>query len=191
MDQREIDILDAALQVFLRYGVKRSSMADIAAEAGISRQTLYKYFSDKDAVLRGAIGLFTRRAMEAIGANLPAAEGVAAKLAVVFEHMALVPYDILSSSPHGADVIVGMNAASRAEIEDNDAAFEQVLEGVFAPYAAQLKPHGLTVAALAENVRLAVSAAKHEAADRAHLDALLKAQSAIVLALVGKDAGAS
>ena len=57
MRGRDEHIIDAAKRLFLRYGVKRTGMNDIAEEAGISRQTLYKSFANKDAVLQATIRL--------------------------------------------------------------------------------------------------------------------------------------
>ena len=41
-------IADAAAALFLRKGYQGTSMDDIAAEAAVSKQTVYKHFSDKD-----------------------------------------------------------------------------------------------------------------------------------------------
>jgi TetR/AcrR family transcriptional regulator, mexJK operon transcriptional repressor len=41
-------IADAAATLFLRKGYQGTSMDDIAAEAVVSKQTVYKHFSDKD-----------------------------------------------------------------------------------------------------------------------------------------------
>jgi len=50
-----LNILQRALQVFKRYGVKTVTMDDIARELGISKKTLYRYVSDKnDLLLRTA-----------------------------------------------------------------------------------------------------------------------------------------
>ena len=43
-------ILEAGLVLFARHGFPRTSMADIAREAGIARATLYLHFRDKRAV---------------------------------------------------------------------------------------------------------------------------------------------
>jgi len=43
-------ILDAAQSLFLRYGVKRTSLDDVVREAGIAKGTLYLYFDSKDAL---------------------------------------------------------------------------------------------------------------------------------------------
>ena len=44
--------LDAAARCFLRYGVRRTSMQDIAAEAGVERTTVYRQVGTKDSILR-------------------------------------------------------------------------------------------------------------------------------------------
>ena len=44
-------ICQAALECFLRLGIQRTTMTDIAREAGITRPTLYKHFKNKADVL--------------------------------------------------------------------------------------------------------------------------------------------
>jgi len=44
-------IVDAAINCFAKYGPQRTSMADIAEEAGISRKTLYRTFDDRPALI--------------------------------------------------------------------------------------------------------------------------------------------
>jgi AcrR family transcriptional regulator len=43
-------ILNTTIRLFLRSGAKKVSMDDIAENAGISKVTIYKYFSDKDTL---------------------------------------------------------------------------------------------------------------------------------------------
>ena len=48
--QRREQILDAAIGVFGRFGFKKTSVDDLAAAAGISKQGLYLHFSSKEEV---------------------------------------------------------------------------------------------------------------------------------------------
>ena len=48
-------LLAAALEVFGRYGFRKSSMDEIARSADISRQGLYLRFASKDALFRAAV----------------------------------------------------------------------------------------------------------------------------------------
>lgn len=54
-------IADAAMRMFARYGYKRSSMDDIAREAGLAKATLYLHFKGKDDVFRAMLVLLARR----------------------------------------------------------------------------------------------------------------------------------
>ena len=56
VDEREARerILEAAKDVVLRDGLAATSVASIAREAGITRQTFYRYFADGEEVLRNA-----------------------------------------------------------------------------------------------------------------------------------------
>jgi len=44
-------ILEKAVYLFMRYGVKSVSMDDLARELGISKKTLYQYFDTKESLL--------------------------------------------------------------------------------------------------------------------------------------------
>src|SRR5271157_5188931 len=66
IDQTAEKITLAAINVLLNRGVKRSSLADVAFEAGVTRITVYRYFGDKQglvrAVCRRAAAIFQRAA---------------------------------------------------------------------------------------------------------------------------------
>ena len=53
--QRREQILDAAVGVFGRFGFKKTSVDDLAAAAGISKQGLYLHFSSKEEVFLAAL----------------------------------------------------------------------------------------------------------------------------------------
>lgn len=183
MEMRERKILEAATQVFLRYGVKRASMGDIATEAGVARQTLYNSYSNKDDILRGSIRLYGLDAMAAIEAALPKAATVADQVDLVLREMALKPFAFLHASPNAQDLIEGYNAAGRGEMEANYVAFQNLLQRLFEPHADQLAKRALTPALLAEIVRRSAAALKHQARDEAHLAELLTGVRSLVVAV--------
>jgi AcrR family transcriptional regulator len=47
-------IVLAALKRYLMYGIKKTSMEDVAAEAGLTRVTIYRYFPDKKNLVRAS-----------------------------------------------------------------------------------------------------------------------------------------
>jgi len=187
MDEREKNILEAAVVVFVRYGVKRTTMNDIASEAGIARQTLYTVYANKDEVLRAAIRLHTDQALAAIEADCAAAATLADKLDSAFEHMVIRPFDMLHALPHADDIITGFNAAARDELDSAGQRFRDALADVLAPYGKRLRAAGLSPRELADVVGTAAKGFKRDAPDRKTLVALLASLKALVLAVADGD----
>lgn len=50
-DQTRDKILQGALELFLKYGIRSVSMDDIARHLSISKKTIYQYFIDKDDIV--------------------------------------------------------------------------------------------------------------------------------------------
>jgi len=65
-------ILDATRSSVLDFGVRRTTLSDVARRAGVSRMTVYRRYPDVDAVLRD---LMTREFGAVIDAAAGAAEG--------------------------------------------------------------------------------------------------------------------
>ena len=51
----EQGILDATLDVVSRVGLARLALDDVARQAGVSRQTVYRYFGSRDGLVRAVI----------------------------------------------------------------------------------------------------------------------------------------
>lgn len=54
-------VIKAAYECFDRFGVKKTTIEDIAAQAEMSRPTVYRYFSGKDDILRHICSLEIRK----------------------------------------------------------------------------------------------------------------------------------
>ena len=59
-------IINKAKEMFLRLGFKSITMDDIASEIGISKKTIYKYFSNKDILIENTIELAFSEVQEII-----------------------------------------------------------------------------------------------------------------------------
>lgn len=69
-EQKTAQILDAALPVFVRFGFRKTSMADIARAAGISRASLYLSFNSKEDLFRAGSMRAHNRTLEQVAAVL-------------------------------------------------------------------------------------------------------------------------
>ena len=115
-DQRRAELVLAAVRAIDRHGPD-ASIADIAAEAGVSKPVLYRYFADKDE-LHVAVGQWgarevLARMVPALGSDAPMRERIAeatdAYLATLEEHPQVF---LLLVRHRGADAL----ADGKAEI---------------------------------------------------------------------------
>ena len=68
--ERREQLLDAAREVMLRYGYRKATLEDVAQQAGVSRATVYNYFSNKEELFRAIISQVVQRLREAVAADL-------------------------------------------------------------------------------------------------------------------------
>lgn len=83
---RERRILDAALVVFSQKGFVNASMDDIAAEAGLTKPTLYQYFPSKDELFTAMMTEERDHMLESF--EYPSASGMVAELYAFSWHYA-------------------------------------------------------------------------------------------------------
>jgi AcrR family transcriptional regulator len=86
-------ILDAASELFLELGFDRTSTADIAKRAKVSKRELYTHFADKRAILSAAItGL-----QNSMGSEMDMEWGAAGDLRSVLRHAGTVIFNFIAS----------------------------------------------------------------------------------------------
>ncbi len=66
-ERKHRQIMQAATVVFIAKGYDGTSMDEIAAKASVSKQTIYKHFSDKDRLFTDIVLATTRRVDHVIG----------------------------------------------------------------------------------------------------------------------------
>lgn len=83
-------LLDAALDEVLAHGIRRTTASDIARRAGVSRQTLYRYWPDVQALLAA---LVTRELSAVIPRDEqePTLDGFAAELVETADRIRALP----------------------------------------------------------------------------------------------------
>ncbi|WP_170387969.1 TetR/AcrR family transcriptional regulator [Ruegeria atlantica] len=185
MEDRHAYIIEAAKGLFLRYGVKRTGMSDIAGAAGVSRQTLYKVFANKDEVLQATIRSLADKVVLDIEAGLEKAEDLGAQLDVIFKHTVVEHYDFLQSSPNAEDIILGVTASSQEELEAGAKRNTTIIARVLKPFSDSIENNELTIDQFADFIQRSATAAKYSAKSKRHLLALLGALRVSVLKVTG------
>ncbi len=163
-------ILDAALVLFGRHGYRRTSMADVAGQAGVSRASLYLYFADKNALFGSLAASVVDWALEAAAQawHTPATLAENLQAAVLTKDLPL--YRLLHASPHGAELL-GVDGPATAE---HAARLEAGFVAQLGERAAALEALGGAdlsafggAAGLAEFVARTAAGLKHEYRDEA------------------------
>lgn len=124
-------ILQAAIALFVEQGIRKVSMDDVAARSGVSRVTLYRYFGDREALVRTAffapMESLEQLQRELQGADTPTVEGV---LVAIADRIAAQPAIDL---PVHRDELEALYPALAAEYaEHRDAVAHRLISWVFA-----------------------------------------------------------
>jgi AcrR family transcriptional regulator len=165
---RRVSLLDAAYATFARYGYRKTSMDDVAREAEISRQALYGYFPDKEALFRDCMKHAADKAMAEVDAvlardDLPIGERIVLAVdAYIGRHLDRIGTD-------GADLGEAGLALLGSFFADCGAIFEKKVARAIAdsPLAAACKEAKATPLQLAETLCTCAKGWKHRASSRA------------------------
>lgn len=95
----------AAFVRFARYGFRRTSMEDIAIEAGVSRAALYLQFRNKEEIFVSLARQLQEDALERAAAALRSDAPLAERIRSAIEAKSLKLVEITLGSPHGAELM--------------------------------------------------------------------------------------
>jgi AcrR family transcriptional regulator len=105
MAGRREQIIRAARDVFLRYGLARTTMGDLATAAGVSRPTLYGAFGDKTAIFQAVLDDLVNELIVAIEAGLPDHASLEDKLFFACTTWATDGFERIRTYPDSRDLI--------------------------------------------------------------------------------------
>lgn len=120
-------LLEGARTVFARYGFKRASMADIAAEAGVSRPALYLWFRSKQDVLRSLAEQLRDLALAGAAAGWKDDAAFAANVEAMILGRDLDFFRLVHASPHGSEIMAADEKLTAEVSRDLDRRFRALL----------------------------------------------------------------
>lgn len=114
-DKRGV-ILQSALEVFMTYGFRKTSMDDIARAAGVSRPALYQLFANKADIFRALSREMMERAAAAADLALNSETPFRQRLYDSIDHSILNMHRFIDQTPHGME-LMGVNEEIGQDIE--------------------------------------------------------------------------
>ena len=131
LSETEQRFAHAALQVFQRFGVRKATMEEIAAEAAVSKPTLYSTFRNKDAALAGAILLAKGQSLDQVSGQWTKSDKLSEKLQSFLDIQVLAGFDLLNGSPDAAAFETAVGDTSREAIANSRQAEIEAVHELF------------------------------------------------------------
>jgi AcrR family transcriptional regulator len=116
--QKRQRIMDSAMAVVLRYGFQRTTMDDVAKEAGISRPALYLLYKNKTEIYRALAESVMGEALLRAKAALAAEGSIEARVFAAVKTGILDPTDFLMETAHGAELIDMKHSMAAEALQD-------------------------------------------------------------------------
>lgn len=184
MSEKNHKIVAAAANMFARYGYSKTTMGDIAAEAGVARQTVYNAFQGKEDILRAVARQTGEDTFAAVMEVWSRVSSIEEKLTAFHEIGPIKWFEAIRAAPDWADLIDGLYKAASEEIAAQDikwrAELSEVLQ-VEAPKGAARQPSHHDIVDFFYSTSMN---AKHGAADIEQLRSRLATIKAATLALI-------
>jgi AcrR family transcriptional regulator len=122
-------IRKSATSVMMRYGFQRTTMDDIAKEAGMSRPALYVFYKNKEDIYRDVLATMAADCIAA--AEKAAADGsdLKTRLGAIIKVGFLDIYEKVVASPHGAELLDLKSGLANDIVAQWHSANERILAG--------------------------------------------------------------
>lgn len=178
-------ILTAAFSLFSHYGYRRTSIDDIAQEAGIAKGTVYLYFKSKEEIFRALSQQLLDRVLATAETAAAAPTSVTERLRGVLEAKFGYFFELLHRSAHVRELLDAKNQLCADLFAQTDRRYTRLLTNVIEDAIAQRELHLSRVALEpSEAAELLIrstsgigtygTAAPSLSAFRRHLDALVR-----------------
>lgn len=180
METADFEILDAVIGVVSRYGIKRTTMDELARHAGVSRQTLYDRYGGKDAVMAAAIDLIAERLMDALREAFEEQPTLAGKIDAFYQIAVFPVFEALQAMPDAADFERGLGPRSTEASARGSVLKQDLLAEAIAPHLSATPHDPKSVAVFFEQ---SLARAKMAVPTRAELENYTAVLKSAMLAL--------
>ena len=170
-------VISAATGVFLRYGYKRTTMADLASAAQLSRPALYLLFPGKDEIFVAVIRRLNDQMLANFRELLPKLQLLESRLQRFCADWGAHGFELMEKHPDAADLFNLSFPIVREMYEQFIKFLAELLAKTGGPSRLKVSP-----AALARNLVYSLRGLRETARDRHHLREMIRLQVEIVVA---------
>jgi AcrR family transcriptional regulator len=186
IDPKDSAILRSAFVAFARYGLRRTSMADIAKGAGMSRPALYLHYAGKEDIFNALVRTHFQRAEKEVAKALAAPATPAETLLAALRAIDGDAVEMMLNSPHADEIMSANTPFNQAEVLE---AHERIAGHIARWIAEGVAAGQLSIAGLgatAEEIAATIMAAKFGIKSFSQDYAAYRAGQARLAAVFGK-----
>jgi AcrR family transcriptional regulator len=187
MNERDQNILEAAIGVFSRYGVRKATMGDIAEQAGISRPTLYARFANKEEIIGAAMQLISDRVVHEVREAWRPGATIGERIDIFLDCAIVRFFDQIKQMPDSSDLMAGYWSQGTAAGHAVEQSKIDLLTGLFEERKQALEAIGSSPAQLAEFFYASSSSFKFTAHDAGQLESLLATLKRTTMVMLGEN----
>jgi AcrR family transcriptional regulator len=123
-------ILDAAQSLFVRYGVKRTSIDDVAREAGIAKGTVYLSFKSKAELFAAIADRLCANTLADVQRIALETTPLTTRLVAILDRYIGATHRLVAQSPHIAELTASKDALSAAAFDALDRRIRSLLSAL-------------------------------------------------------------
>ncbi len=150
MEERECRIAAAGYAVISQYGIRRATMNDIAEAAGVSRQTLYNVFPNREALLVGVVRHHFDLKWNAIRSRLAEGDDRKTQFSILLDELVMESWKSMQTMPHADELELEVQTTIKHELSEIHAEARRNLCEFLLPYQDALRSRDLTPMGLGE-----------------------------------------
>lgn len=188
MDTTKANILDAAEELFLRIGPAKANMTQVARASGLSRQSVYAYFENKDALIAEVTGQIMGKILAQLRLSWATCGKLEEKLDVFFQLNVVDPFLILQTHPELQVLLQGGSERTTEVVKQAEQEIVRALEAQIEPHCGNL-PTSISFSELAEYIAGVSKGIKYSTSSQDELVRHLHLLKSSIVALVGLQSG--
>ena len=181
MNERDLKVVTAAFGLFAHYGVGKTSMAEIATESGVARQTVYNAFDGKEDLIFAALLHYADKSRADVERDCANVTDLSGRLEILFGHLAEIPFEAMQRLPHLDEILEigdGLSEDRRSEIRET---YKSAIRSALAPHERHLRQRGVALESLSVLLKGVLTHIKREARDADHLRDLFEPIKALIV----------
>ena len=179
----DLRIVEATISTFVKYGPKKTAIADIAEEAGVSRKTIYDRFGGKAELSVAVIRHKSELNLQAAQNKLKSCQNLEEQLNAYLEMTVMKSFRLVQKSADPEGLISGFTPAAKEAIAESRVKHAALIASVLEAYEENIITNGETVSSLAAYFVKTSMALKYNCTEEKEIKSLLKTLSTVVLSM--------